>query len=138
MPDSPDTVDGFETFLLTTTTGVSTQNLASGFTVSIVPFDDHLDENNVTAGFQDTVGAIDDRDRTSPIDEGALTYAQIYDDFIFAGASTGPSGGADLTISGGTLVANTPYVVSVYSYDQGSTGYIRRNITMLPTPSHRS
>lgn len=105
----------------TITSGTTTRVLGA-YTVSVVAFDDHLDENNVTAGIQDTVGAIDDRDRTTPVDGGALTYAQIYDDFFFAGASVGPSGGADITISGGSLLPNKAYLFSVYSYDVSSAG----------------
>src|SRR5207248_7280762 len=91
------------------------------FTVTIKVFDDHQDENTVTAGVQDTTGQIDDRDRATPVDGGAFTYGQMYDDLIFAGTSAGPTGGIDLTITGGTLLASTPYLVSFYDFDSGST-----------------
>jgi hypothetical protein len=70
---------------------------------------------------QDTLGAIDDRDRATPTNAGLLTYAQIYDDFVFAGASTGFTGGMDLTVSGGSLMPSTEYLVSIYAFDTGST-----------------
>jgi len=53
------------------------------------------------------------------VNSGAFTYAQIYDDVIFAGASTGPTGGMDLTISGGALLPNKAYSVSIYAFDSG-------------------
>ena len=93
----------------------------NGFSVTLAPVDDLADENTSTAGVQDTLGAIDDRDRATPADGGSLTFAQIYDDFLFAGASTGFTGGMDLTVSGGSLLPNTPYFVSIYAFDTGST-----------------
>jgi hypothetical protein len=101
------------------TQGTTTRALGA-YSVSLVSFDDGLDENNVTAGLQNTTGAVDDRDRATPVDGGALTFGQIYDDFIFAGLSNGPTGGMNITISGGTLVPNRGYTVSIYSYDSGS------------------
>jgi hypothetical protein len=125
------TVAGFQSFTLKGTTASvpytpesATQGTTTGilgaYSVSLIAFDDGLDENNVTAGLQNGVGAVDDRDRATPVDAGALTYGQIYDDFIFAGASNGPTGGMNITIGGGTLVPNRGYTVSIYSYDSGS------------------
>jgi hypothetical protein len=88
--------------------------------VTLAAFDDHMDENTTTTGVQDTVGFIDDRDRAAPVDGGGLSNAQIYDDFIFAQTANGPTGGMDLTISGGSLMPNTPYLVALYAYDNGS------------------
>jgi hypothetical protein len=124
--DAPDSVPGFGSFLggamgaSAAITAPVTQ-MINGYSVTLAPFDDLLDENTSTAGLQDTLGAIDDRDRTTPTNAGALTFAQIYDDFIFAGASTGFTGGMDLAVSGGSLMPNTQYFVSIYSFDTGST-----------------
>jgi hypothetical protein len=131
LTDVGNTQTGFQSFQMPGTvpaTGnaasstVATTNVLAGYTVTLAPFDDLLDENNVTAGVQSNTGAVDDRDRATPVDGGALTYAQVYDDFIFAGASTGPTGGIDVSVSGGALLPNKAYNVSVYSYDSGSGG----------------
>jgi hypothetical protein len=110
--DMPNTVAGFNSFTLTGTTAASpspvTQTI-NGHAVTLAPWDDGTDGN--------PVGQIDDRDRTLPTDGGTLTYAQIYDDFIFAGASVGASGGMDLMVTGGALQPNFQYNVSIYSYD---------------------
>ena len=103
---------GYAIFLMGGTTAASSaseSNLlssdggANNYTVTLQASDDHQDENTVTAGVQDTTGQIDDRDRATPVDGGAFTYGQMYDDLIFAGTSAGPTGGIDLTITGGTL-----------------------------------
>ncbi|HEX3601427.1 MAG TPA: hypothetical protein VHU84_14845 [Lacipirellulaceae bacterium] len=123
-PPASNTLAGFSSYKMTgTTTASSTPNTQAvgAYTVTMTAFDDGLDENNVTAGVQNTTGQIDDRLRTTPTNSGSLTYADLYDDIIFAGASTGPTGGLDLSVSGGALVANTPYLVSIYSFDSGST-----------------
>jgi hypothetical protein len=91
------------------------------YNLTLQAFDDGLDENNVTTGVQNTVGQIDDRLRSTPTNSGALTYADLYQDIIFAGASTGPTGGLDMTVSGGSLLPNTQYLVSIYAFDSGST-----------------
>ena len=125
--DNPDTAPGFSVFSLdsssSTTAALSTPSTAviNGYTVTLVAFDDGLDENAVTAGVQSTTGQIDDRDRGTPTNSGALTYGQLYDDLVFAGGSTGPTGGMNLSISGGGLLPNTPYLVSIYAFDSGST-----------------
>ncbi len=122
--DTPNTVTGFLSYTLNGTTATVTapsQQTVGSYSVTLAPFDDGLDENTVTNGLQNTTGAIDDRDRTTPTNGVSLTYAQIYDDFVFAGASTGPSGGMNLTISGGALLPNTQYLISIYSFDSGST-----------------
>jgi hypothetical protein len=89
--------------------------------VTLQAVDDHQDENSVTAGIQDTTGQIDDRLRTTPTNSGAFTFADLYDDIIFAGTTTGPTGGMNLTVSGGALLPNTQYVVSIYDFDSGSS-----------------
>lgn len=63
-------------------------------------------------------GAIDDRDRDFSF-PSTLTYAELYDDFVFQGLV---GGGLRLTVSGGELTPNTQYSVSIYAYDHGSTG----------------
>jgi hypothetical protein len=124
--DNPDTPPGYTPFLLTNTTTISaavttaSSQIIGPYTVTVTPFDDNQDENSVTAGIQNAVGAIDDRDRATPIASGTLTLSQIYDDFVFAGTSTGPTGGMNLSIAG--LSPNTSYSITLYSFDQGSTG----------------
>jgi hypothetical protein len=123
--DSPNTVTGFSSFTLTGTTAASPTAVAqtiSGYDVMLGPWDDGTDGN--------PVGQIDDRDRALPTNSGSLTYAQIYDDFIFAGASVGSSGGIDLMVTGGVLQPNFEYNVSIYSYDgEAVTTTTRRTAT---------
>ncbi len=108
---------GFESWVINTgTTGsatTATQTLASGYTLSFDIFDDHDPNDGGAAG--DSPGAFDDRDRVVPTTSPTLD--QLYDDFIFAGGSAGPTGGLDMTIGGGALLPNTSYRVSIYSYD---------------------
>jgi hypothetical protein len=59
--------------------------------------------------------------RTTPTNGGSFTFADLYDDVIFAGTSTGPTGGMNLSVIGGALLPNTKYVVSIYDFDSGST-----------------
>jgi hypothetical protein len=118
------TQSGFNSFLMSGTTAASSaaeSQVIGGYTVTLQAFDDHLDENNVTTGTQDTTGQIDDRLRGTPTNSGSLTFANLYNDVIFAGASTGPTGGMNLTVSGGALLPNTQYLVSIYAFDSGST-----------------
>lgn len=123
--DTPDTVAGFSSFLFSQAgnTGVATNTtrVLGAYSVSLAPFDDNLDENSVTVGIQNTPGVIDDRDRATPTNSGSFTYSQIYDDFIFANTPTGPTGGMDLSIGGGSLQANSQYLVFLYAFDSGST-----------------
>jgi hypothetical protein len=127
QPTAADTQPGFSPFILADTTTISaavttsTTRTIGTYSVTLAPFDDHLDENTVTAGVQDGVGALDDRPRPTPVNGGSLTYAQIYNDLVFAGTTNGPSGGMDLKVSGGDLLPNTQYLVSIYAFDQGST-----------------
>src|SRR3954462_9105665 len=117
------TQGGFAGWKMSGTTAASSalETQAVGpFNVSLQAFDDHQDENSTTTGIQDTVGQIDDRLRTTPTNSGAFTFADLYDDVIFAGTSTGPTGGMDLTVGGGVL-PNTQYLVSIYAFDSGST-----------------
>jgi hypothetical protein len=120
--DTPNSVAGFDSFLLTGADPVTTPvtQTIGAYSVTLAAFDDHMDENTTTIGVQDTVGFIDDRDRAAPVDGGGLSNAQIYDDFIFAQTANGPTVGMDLTISGGSLTPNTPYLVALYVYDNGS------------------
>jgi hypothetical protein len=118
------TQSGFSGWKMSGTTAASsaleTQPIGS-YTVTLQAFDDHQDENTVTAGVQDTTGQIDDRLRTTPTNGGLLTAADLYDDVIFAGTSVGPTGGTDLKVSGGSLLPNTKYVIGLYAFDSGST-----------------
>jgi hypothetical protein len=113
---------GFESWVINTATGTvatATQTLPSGYTLQFDIFDDGDANDGGAAGNQ--AGAFDDRDRTSPT--GTPNANEIYDDFIFAGASAGPTGGLDMKISGGALQPNTQYLVSLYSFDGiNSTG----------------
>jgi hypothetical protein len=63
-------------------------------------------------------GTMDDRDRDFSFSP-TLTYAELYDDFVFNSAI---GGGLRLTVGGGELVSNTEYLVSIYVYDHGSAG----------------
>jgi len=106
----------------TTATSSALESQAVGtYTLTLQAFDDNQDENSVTTGIQNTVGQIDDRLRTTPTNSGAFTYSDLYEDIIFAGTSTGPTGGMDLTVSGGALLPNTQYLVSIYDFDSGSS-----------------
>jgi hypothetical protein len=118
------TQTGFGAWKMSGTTAPSSAaetQAVGAYSVTLQAFDDHQDENSVTAGIQDTTGQIDDRLRTTPTNSGAFTFADLYDDIIFAGTSTGPTGGMDLKVSGGALLPNTQYVVSIYDFDNGST-----------------
>ena len=72
-------------------------------------------------------GAVDDRLRATP--NGTPSLYQIYQDFIFAGTSVGLGGGMNLQVSGGSLAPSSQYTVSLYSFDQGTTG--GRTVTWL-------
>ena len=64
-------------------------------------------------------GVLDDRDRAVPTQTATLTLDQIYDDFIFVVGTTNGNGGR-IQITG--LTPNTNYQLTVWSYDNGSTG----------------
>ena len=121
--DTPNSVTGFSAYTLTGTTPLSTPStqVINGYSVTMTAFDAGLDETQTTAGDQLGVGQIDDRDRATPTDGGSLSYAQIYDDFVFAGTTTGFTGGIDLAVSGGSLLPNTQYAVALYAFDSSST-----------------
>jgi hypothetical protein len=119
--DVDNTVTGFQQFILsgTTASGASpavatptTQTLA-GYEVTVTPVN--------AAGV--TTSGVDDRDRAAPTT--APTFNQLYDDFIFTAAGVGVGGGLDVTVQGGTLQPNKPYVFSLYSFDSSSTGVTR-------------
>jgi hypothetical protein len=112
-PPGDNTVSGFGSFTLTpATTGAqpSSTGVVNGYTISVLAVN--------AAG--DPQPGIDDRDRATPTT--APTLNQLYDDFIFTAAGVGAGGGIDLTVSGGTLMPNTPYSFSLYAFDTGSTG----------------
>src|SRR4051812_30752310 len=88
------------------------------YTVSLQAVDDHVDENTVTAGVQDTVGQIDDRLRTTPTNSGLLTTAGLYDDVIFAGTHVGPTGGMDL--QGRGVAGATQYFIGLLAVRSGA------------------
>jgi hypothetical protein len=122
-PPGPNTVAGFESFTINTAASgavaSASQTFASGYTLSFDVFDDGNPSDGGNPG--DDPGKFDDRDRVSP--DTAPTLNQLYDDFIFVGGSAGPTGGLDVRVSGGALVPNTPYRVSIYAYDGiNSTG----------------
>ena len=110
--DAANTAPGFEAWLMDTGT-TTTRTLTSGYTVQVNVFDDGDANDGGAAGNQP--GAYDDRDRTVPTTAGNLN--EVYDDFIFAGNSAGPTGGLDVKISGGALLPSTQYLVSIYAYD---------------------
>jgi hypothetical protein len=113
VADATNTPPGFESWVMNASGTTATQTLASGYTLTFDIFDDLDPNDGGTAG--NNPGAFDDRDRVVPTT--APTLNEVYDDFIFAGASAGPTGGLDMTITGGALLPNTQYLVSVYSYD---------------------
>jgi len=111
--DTPNTPPGFSTFQLSGTAAAvgSTSAIVDGFTVSVTAV-------NASGA---PIGGIDDRDRTGP--NGSSSLNQLYDDFIFTAAGVGVGGGIDLTIGNkpSVILPNTQYIVSIYSYDVGST-----------------
>ena len=63
---------------------------------------------------------LDDRDRATPTDDPpALTYDQIFDDFIFGQSQTNGTG-IELAIDG--LLAGQDYEITLWSFDAGSIG----------------
>lgn len=76
--------------------------------------------NGVSVNLSVAGGAtLDDRDRTTPVDGGTLTTAQIYDDFVFA---NGTFDGAELQVRLQGLAPNTTYRVTLWSFDDLSNG----------------
>ena len=111
--DTPNTVAGFAQFQLSGTTAAvpsTTQALTGGYSLTVTAVD--------AAGAP--LGGVDDRDRTGPAT--APTLNQIYDDFIFTATGVWVGGGLDVSImSGGNLMPNTLYRVSIYAFDPDST-----------------
>ncbi|HMJ92003.1 MAG TPA: lamin tail domain-containing protein, partial [Candidatus Acidoferrum sp.] len=64
-------------------------------------------------------GVLDDRDRAVPAQTATLLLDQIYDDFIFVTGQTNGNG-ARIQITG--LTPNTNYQLTVWSYDNSSSG----------------
>ncbi len=122
-PAGANTVDGFMPFTLNAgTTGLqpTATGTVGGYNIMLTAV--------LADGTPVTAGGLDDRDRAIP--DTAPTLNQLYDDFIFANVSaaptgTGENGGLDMSISGGALVPNTQYNVSIYSYDTSSTNPVR-------------
>jgi hypothetical protein len=115
-PPGNNTVDGFMPFTMDTgTTGPqpTVTGTVGGYNIMLTAV--------MPDGTPLATGGLDDRDRATPTTAPMLN--QLYDDFIFANvATTGEGGGLDMAISGGTLLPNTQYGVSIYSFDTGSTG----------------
>jgi hypothetical protein len=109
--DPANTAPGFSPYIISS--GTNSTGVVNGYTVNFDVFDDGDPNDGGAAGNQP--GAFDDRDRVVPTTSPTLN--QLYDDFLFVGGSAGPVGGVDLSISGGALLPNTPYRVSIYSYD---------------------
>lgn len=113
------TQSGFTPFLLdgadgSSQTTVTRTNLGGtdiDVTVTVVDTDAPPDNTN---------GAMDDRIRSGPTNSGAFTFEEIYRDFIFVGGSAGLTGGLDIDVS--DLLPNTPYTVTIYSFDTVSNG----------------
>ncbi len=126
-PTGPNTAPGYGSFTIDAATGsddTSTRTI-SGYDVTLTIFDDGLEDGGA-AGNQP--GRFDDRDRLAPDDTPAL--AQIYDDFIFAGGTAGPTGGIDILIaSNGQLAPNTLYNVSIYVFDMDAGGAVGGTFT---------
>jgi len=120
-PPGDNLVPGFSAYTMQTGTtgplGTST-GMVNGYTITLTA---------VSADGTPT-GVFDDRDRTTPTTSPTLN--QLYDDFIFAhgtgATSTGEGGGLDVAInSGGALMPNRQYGVSIYAFDTGSVGVTR-------------
>ena len=61
----------------------------------------------------------DDRTRGNPVNSGAFTEGSLLRDFVFARDNTG-TGGLDITVAG--LTPNNSYQLSIWSFDNVSTG----------------
>lgn len=122
-PDSPGDPDsltqpGFQSYLLTgadgtnfQTAGVGPTRVLDGYSVTLAPA-----PSSPTSGS----GIMDDRDRDFSLQPGStMSYTEVYDDFVF---NSTVGGGLSLTVSGGSLQPNTPYLVSIYAYDHASPG----------------
>lgn len=109
--DPNNTAPGFSPYVISGSP--SSTGVVNGYTLQLDVFDDGDPNDGGGAGNQ--AGQMDDRDRVVPTT--APTLNQLYDDFVFVGGSAGPAGGLDIRISGGALTPNTPYRVSIYSYD---------------------
>ena len=111
-PPGPNTVAGYSSFTLTGTFGTGVPNTMR----SIGSYTVTLSAVNASGA---ATGTLLDRDRDLPTTTPTLN--QLYDDFVMANTDTGTGGGMNLAISGGSLIANTQYAVSIYSFDSGST-----------------
>lgn len=114
-----DTQAGFSPYFLGdigSTTAVTSTN---GVTQTVNGYSVTLATASGGAAGTGGTGTIDDRDRNFSFNADTLNIAQLYDDFVFQSQA---GGGIRLTVSGGELVANTQYFVSIYSYDHGSPG----------------
>lgn len=103
---------GFDPFLINSNTSItavqsgnSTRTFAGGLTVTL-------------AGVGAAVN-YDDRLRAVPANSGAFTQGALLRDFVFNGSATEGSG-LSLTIDG--LIASQFYRVTIWSYDNSSTG----------------
>src|SRR5437667_673370 len=75
---------------------------------------------SVTVSISDLLGlGCDDRKRSTPVNNGALTEAQLLQDFVF---SLGPTitNGLNIRIQG--LGSNQSCQVTIWSFDSGSAG----------------
>jgi len=111
------TAPGFSPYVMSGSP--SSTGVVGAYTVKFDAFDDGDPNDGGAAGNQ--AGQFDDRDRVVPTT--TPNSDQLYDDFIFVGASAGPVGGIDLRISGGSLLPNTPYLFSLYAYDGISASF---------------
>ena len=107
--DVNNTQTGFSTFVI---------GGASG-TIQTVPITRTYGSISVTISNSGTIG-YDDRVRTAPLNNGALTLQNIFRDFVFSRETTGSTNGLDVFITG--LVPNQPHDITVWSYDTLSTG----------------
>jgi hypothetical protein len=103
------TQSGFEVFTMTAASGAQSTPSVRNFgpvsmTVSSVP-----------SGIN-----YDDRLRTVPSNGGNLTTEDIYRDFIFSAYNAVLTNGLDILMAG--LTAGQQFLVTVWSYDNGSTG----------------
>lgn len=104
------TMNGFHSFLIAS--NISATAIQTGALIRT------FGTYTVTVSGSGANPGYDDRQRTTPVNGGGLTSAQIYRDFIFSPDSG--TGGLNVTVNG--LTPNQAYRVTGWTFDQGTTG----------------
>ena len=104
------TMNGFHSFLIAS--NISATAIQTGALIRT------FGTYTVTVSGSGANPGYDDRQRTTPVNGGGLTSAQIYRDFIFSPDSG--TGGLNVTVDG--LTPNQAYRVTGWTFDQGTTG----------------